>query len=312
MYDLTDYGQMLADHVRMDPYAYALKTAVTPNSVVLDIGTSIGIHALLACKFGARKVYAIEPNDAIDLARELAEANGFADRIEFIQDISTNVTLPELADVIVSDLRGTLPLFGQHIPSIADARQRFLAPDGILIPQQDKLWVSVVEAPLNYNNLLKPWTEPYGFNMEPARQIVLNQWQHDDTDLIRAAHLLTEPTNWATLDYRTITNPDVEADVVQTAVREGTAHGLLVWFDAELLDGIGFSNSPQSGKVANVYGRGFFPFLNPVKLAEGDTINLSLQATLTDEGYCWQWQTQIHNQDDPKIIFADFKQPNTL
>ena len=196
MYDLTDYGQMLADHVRMDPYAYALKTAVTPNSVVLDIGTSIGIHALLACKFGARKVYAIEPNDAIDLARELAEANGFADRIEFIQDISTNVTLPELADVVVSDLRGTLPLFGQHIPSIADARQRFLAPDGILIPQQDKLWVSVVEAPLNYNNLLKPWTEPYGFNMEPARQIVLNQWQHDDTDLIRAAHLLTEPTNW--------------------------------------------------------------------------------------------------------------------
>ena len=306
MYDLIDYGQMLADQVRMDPYAYALKTAVTPNSIVLDIGTSIGIHALLACKFGARKVYAIEPNDAIGLARELAEVNGFADRIEFIQDISTNVTLPEPADVIVSDLRGVLPLYGQHIPAIVDARQRHLALNGILIPQKDSLWVSVVENATIYQNLLRSWTNPYGFNMEPARQIILNQWHHDDTDLIRVRHLLTEPTNWATLDYRTITNPDVGAEVEQTAARDGTAHGLLVWFDAELIDGIGFSNAPQLAKPAAVYGRGFFPFLKPVSLTAGDTIHLTLQANLVDDGYVWQWHTCINSQNNKML--ADFKQ----
>ena len=134
MYGLDDYGRMIADNVRMDPYAHALKKAVGPESVVLDIGTGAGIHALLACKFGARRVYAVENNDAIHLAQEMAQANHFADRIEFIQGLSTDITLPERADVIVSDLRGILPLFGQHIPSIVDARRRHLAPDGSMIP----------------------------------------------------------------------------------------------------------------------------------------------------------------------------------
>lgn len=297
MYNLTDYGDMLADHVRMDPYAYALKTAVTPQSIVLDIGTSIGIHALLACKFGAKKVYAVEPNDAIYLAQELAAVNGFTDRIQFIQAISTDIALPEPADIIVSDLRGTLPLYGHHIPAIVDARQRLLAPNGILIPQRDSLWVSVVEAPTHYQNLLKPWHNPYGFNMEPARQIILNQWQHDDTDLIGSRNLLTAPTNWATLDYRTITNPDVDTKITQTVIRDGVAHGLLIWFDAELADDIGFSNSPQSGKVADVYGRGFFPFRKPLPLTTGAILELTIQAILCDGDYDWQWQAAVQASD---------------
>ena len=158
MFSIRDYGDMIADKVRLDPYTYALKAKIGPNSVVLDIGTGAGIHALLACKFGARKVYAIEPNDAIHLARELAQANGFADRIEFIQDISTHVTLPERADVIVSDLRGVLPLYGQHIPSIIDARQRHLAPGGTLIPPRDTVWASLVEARCVSDDVVGPWT----------------------------------------------------------------------------------------------------------------------------------------------------------
>lgn len=308
MYNLADYGRMLADHVRMDPYAHALKTAVTPNSVVLDIGTSIGIHALLACKFGARKVFAIEPNDVIDLARHLAEVNGFSDRIEFIQDVSTNVTLPELADVIVSDLRGILPLFDQHIPSIVDARQRHLAPNGRLIPQKDSLWVAVVETPIIYKSLLRAWDDPYGLNLEPARKLILHQWQYDDADLIRAANLLTAPTQWAILDYNTIMHPDVGANVVQQATRDGLAHGLLIWFDAELADGIGFSNAPQAKKIAEVYGRGFFPFLKPVPLSAGDTLHLTIQANLGDDGYCWQWNTRIYSQANQNVLLADFEQ----
>ena len=148
VYNLNDYGRMIADQVCMDAYARALKAAVTPNSVVLDIGAATGIHALLACKFGARQVYAVEPNDAIHLAREVAVANGFGGQIDFIQDLSTNVVLPEPADIIVSDMRGVLPLFGQHIPAIVDARQRHLATGGLLIPQRDTLWVALVEAPL--------------------------------------------------------------------------------------------------------------------------------------------------------------------
>lgn len=308
-YSLNEYGRMIADKVRMDPYAHALKAAIKPDSVVLDIGTATGIHALLACKFGARQVYAIEASETIHLAREIAQVNGFAHRIEFIQDLSTNVTLPEPADVIVSDLRGVLPLFGAHIPSLVDARQRHLAPGGTLIPKRDILWAALVEARYLYQDLLRPWDHPYGLSMEPARQIALNSWTDTDTDTIRSNNLLAEPQLWAVLDYATIEGPHVAGSkIVYTATRDGTAHGWLVWFDAELTEEIGFSNGPGVDKIADVYGRGFFPLLEPVSIAQGDTISLTLQADLVGEEYVWRWHTRIQSQGDTGTIKANFRQ----
>ena len=124
MYSLHFYGQMLADAPRVDAYAAALRQAVTPDSVVLDLGCGPGVFAMLACQLGARRVYAIEPDNVINIAREAAAANGFADRIEFFQSLSTDVTLPEPATIIISDLRGVLPFYQGHIPAIIDARRR--------------------------------------------------------------------------------------------------------------------------------------------------------------------------------------------
>ncbi len=64
-YDIYAFGGMIRDRVRTDAYAEALRRSVGPNSVVLDLGTGVGIWALLACRFGARKVYAVDPNDVI-------------------------------------------------------------------------------------------------------------------------------------------------------------------------------------------------------------------------------------------------------
>ena len=122
MYTISDYSGMIADTVRTEAYIRALRETITPDSVVVDIGTGTGIFALLACRLGARRIYAIEPDDAIQVAQAMAVANGCSDRIEFIQDLSTKVSLPERADVIVSDIGGVLPWFRSHILSIVDAR----------------------------------------------------------------------------------------------------------------------------------------------------------------------------------------------
>ena len=308
VYSLNDYGRMIADHVRMDAYAKALKATVTPDSVVLDIGAATGIHALLACKFGARRVYAVEPDDTIHLAREAAEANDFAGRIDFIQDLSTRISLPEPADIVVSDMRGVLPLFGRHIPSIVDARQRHLAPGGLLIPRRDTLWVALVEARSVYRDVVEPWNLPYGLNMESAKEIALNRLSSANTDEIRSGQLLTKPRSWAVLNYASIRSPDVEDDISLSAKRDGTAHGWLVWFDAELTDGISFSNGPGQTNFAEVYGRAFFPLLEPVPIDEGDSIAFSIQATLVGDEYIWDWATQIHSGDRPDVVKAKFVQ----
>ena len=78
MYSVHTYGQMLADGPRMDAHVAALRRVVKPGSVVLDLGCGPGVFALLACRFGARRVFAIEPDNVIELARQAAKANGFA------------------------------------------------------------------------------------------------------------------------------------------------------------------------------------------------------------------------------------------
>ena len=217
MYSINGYGAMIADRVRVDGYSRALSQAVRPGCVVADIGTGAGIFAMLACRFGARRVYAIEADDIIQVAREIAAANGCAERIEFIQGLSTQVSLPERADVIISDLRGVLPWFEGHIPAIADARRRFLAPGGVLIPQRDTLWTAVVEAPEHYGPLVGPWVEnQFGYDLRPARRISTNTWQKAR---VRPEQLLTEPRCCGTLDYATVEEPDFATELTCKVAR---------------------------------------------------------------------------------------------
>lgn len=111
MYLLDEFGDMIADKVRFGAYADAIGRAVRPGYVVVDVGCGPGIFALLACRAGAKRVYAIDGGDIIHLARQLAAANGFTDRIEFLHGDSRQMQLPERSDVVVSDVRGALPLF---------------------------------------------------------------------------------------------------------------------------------------------------------------------------------------------------------
>ena len=40
MYSIADYGAMIGDSVRMSAFVRALRQAVTPGAVVIDIGTT--------------------------------------------------------------------------------------------------------------------------------------------------------------------------------------------------------------------------------------------------------------------------------
>jgi protein arginine N-methyltransferase 1 len=98
----------------------------------------------------------------------------------------------------------------------------------------------------------------------------------------------------------------VAGELVWTAERAGTAHGLLVWFDAELADGIGFSNAP--GQPELIYGQAFFPLQEPVTLVPGDVVTVQLRADLVDDDYVWRWGTRVTPQGDSGRVKANFKQ----
>jgi type I protein arginine methyltransferase len=304
MYSLSGYGDMIADRIRIAGYAEALRKVIRPGAVVLDLGTGAGIMAVLACQLGASRVYAIEADEIIQVAREIAAANHCADKIEFFEDISTKVTIPVRADVIVSDLRGILPLFERIIPSIADARQRFLAPEGILVGRKDRIWAAVVEAPETYAKIVDPWDRNLlEQDLGAARRRVLNGSRKAR---MTPQQLLSARKLWATLDYTTIENPDVRGTLEWKAERSGMGHGLLVWFDTELADDVTLSNDPASPEA--IWGAAFFPWSEPVPLATGQGICVDLQAKLLDMDYSWHWTTQIASAEKPGEIAVRFEQ----
>ena len=302
MYSVTEFGHMIADERRTDAYVTALQRAVRPNSIVLDIGTGTGIFAMLACRFGARHVYAVEPGDGIQLARKVAQENGYSDRITFIQDLSTRITLPERADVIISDLHGVLPLYGFHIPSIKDARERLLAPGGTLIPLRDKIWAVVVTAPDHYQEIVRPWEgNKYSLSMQAARSNVTNTWGRGK---VKPEDFLVEPHCCAVLDYETIQVPDQSFTIDWIVDRPGIAHGFCAWFDTTVADEICLSNAP--GRPELVYGHAFFPWTKPVELSERDRVTLFLQAALVGDDYVWRWDTKV--VDSQGTVKAKFQQ----
>ena len=84
---------MIGDSARFNAYAKAISRSVRTRDVVAEIGCGPAVFALLACQAGAKRVYAIETEDIIDVARQIVAAIGFAERIQFFQDDSRKVEL---------------------------------------------------------------------------------------------------------------------------------------------------------------------------------------------------------------------------
>lgn len=294
MYSLDAHAEMAADKARMSAYREAIARTVKPGAIVMDIGAGCGVFSLIACKLGARKVYAVEPSDAIHATRVFSRENGCEGTVETIKAFSYDLPSLEPIDVIVSDIRGALPLFGRHIPAIIDARTRFLKPGGVLVPARDRLWAAMVSAPDWYKYTI----EPLGSN---TLGLDLSRWQEALTNTVsrmkvKPESLLTDGLCWAELDYMHIQTPDVEAKLEWTVQRAGTAHGIALWFDTKLHGAVGFSSRP--GSDVGLYGRLVLPLSQPVPLIQGDQVHARVRATLVGDEYVWRWDTEIFGQGD--------------
>ncbi|HEX9447052.1 MAG TPA: tetratricopeptide repeat protein, partial [Dongiaceae bacterium] len=103
---------MINDVARNDAYDAALKRAVKPGDLVLEIGTGSGVVAMMAARAGAAKVVTCEILPALaEAAVETIARNGYADKVAVINKKSTQLEigtdLPDKADVFVSELVNT-------------------------------------------------------------------------------------------------------------------------------------------------------------------------------------------------------------
>ena len=295
-YSISAYGGMIIDERRTRPYVDALSRAIKADTVVLDIGTGTGFFALLAARLGAARVYAIEPDGAIDVARLCAADNPNAERIRWIRGLSTEIVLPERCDVVIGDLHGTMPFFKGNIESLKDARIRHLKPGGQLLPRRDLLHVAPANAEAEFDALRKPWEQnAYGVDLNAARRFIANTWWKVRGEAINEDALLAPPMQWGCIDYMTAETSTIRGNAEWVASQAGTMHGYYVWFDTDLGEGPVISNTPLLPSIA--YGRAFFPLESEVAIDAGDRIQVKLAVVATEDDHIYTWDTQVTAAD---------------
>ena len=225
---------MTFDSRRNQAYADALAEIITPDSVVLDLGAGLGIHGLLAAKLGAKRVYLVEPEDIISVAGEIARANGYGDRICCIQGKIEEVDIPEPVDVIISVFTGNFLLEEDLLPSLFYARDKYLKPDGVLIPQAAITEAVPVSVPEIYQQEIACWSQPHlGIDHSKARSYASQSIYHYNKELAEAKYLAA-PSELVVMDFYQSNSTDCQVAVKQKITESGLCHGWVGWFKMQL------------------------------------------------------------------------------
>ena len=277
-----EHRQYLADTHRLDAFQRAIEAVVRPGDVVVDLGCGTGILGLMACRAGASRVYAIDDGGMIDVARRAAVANGYGDRIIHVQGHSMRVTLPERADVIVSDQIGRLGFEAGVIEFFADAARRFLRPGGRLIPTGVATWLAPIEAPA-LTAVVEFWrTTPAGFDFSAAAQGAVNTGYPVTLALDQTLASAQPVLQFGCGDQASA----AKGAVTFTVTRPGVLSGLGGWFVAELSSGITMTNAPGAPDQID-RRQAFLPIATPIRVEVGDQIDVVLRARPVEVVLAW-------------------------
>ncbi|MCY4431450.1 MAG: hypothetical protein OXC11_13795, partial [Rhodospirillales bacterium] len=227
--------------------------------------------AVAAAQAGAGTVIGIERAAIAERARALAAANDAL--VTVVQAASDAARLPREVDVLVSECLGLAGLGGAMIGAVKRARDRWLKPGGVVIPQRVRVFAAPVEDP-EADALVHRWD---GARMAGVRLDVLGA--HVGHNLYIASfterHLLAPAVEVCGTDLQT---GPLEEAVTGTAttvtVRPGTLHGWALWFEADLPHARVLRTGPLDAPT--VWQQCFAPV--PARTVGGDTpIELTLR-----------------------------------
>ena len=97
-------------------------------------------------KAGARHVIGVDMSTIIEKAREIVQVNGMADKITLLQGKMEEVELPyPQVDIIISEWMGYFLLYESMLDTVLYARDKYLAPGGLIFPDKATLFMAGIE-----------------------------------------------------------------------------------------------------------------------------------------------------------------------
>ncbi|KAF9399791.1 hypothetical protein BGX21_005616 [Mortierella sp. AD011] len=198
------HQQMLNDRVRTEGYRdfiYENKD-VFKGKTVLDVGCGTGILSMFAARAGAAKVLSVDNSDIIEKARLNIVENGLQDVITLFRGKIEEITLPCKVDIIISEWMGYFLLYEAMLDSVLVARDRFLAPGGILAPSQTRILFTATSDESFLDDSVNYWNDVYGFKMSCMKEGVLEEAV---VDFVSPETIVTNTVTIKDLPHQTIT-----------------------------------------------------------------------------------------------------------
>jgi len=220
---------------------------------VLEIGAGTGLWSCVAARMGARRVVAVEPSGLAGTLRMLVERNGLTDRVEVVDALIEDLD-PEPMDLVFSELLNADPL-AEGLLDSSRVGARWLDADGHLAPHRLQVLAQLVQYGDSRSEAqaaraqIEGIEASLGLDLAPLVQLVsapgtdrlLGQ---EPTALGKPALLwdldLADP-ELQTPEPVTLDLPRLEAPRPD---RVPAGLGAVVWFRAELDEGVWMTNSP--------------------------------------------------------------------
>jgi protein arginine N-methyltransferase 1 len=228
------HEEMLKDEVRTKAYRNAIMNNrhLFRDKVVLDVGCGTGILSFFAAKAGAKKVYGVDYSDIVYQAQQIAKDNQLDNVVTLIKGKIEEVELPEKVDIIVSEWMGYCLLYEAMLSSVIIARDKWLKPDGIILPDKATLNLTAIEDAEYKEDKINFWDNVYGFNMSCIKKLAI---QEPLVDVVEEKQVMSSYYRLMTIDIHTVKQEDLTFKIPfrLSATRDDYCHALVVSFDIE-------------------------------------------------------------------------------
>ncbi|KAK9493661.1 S-adenosyl-L-methionine-dependent methyltransferase [Lipomyces doorenjongii] len=230
---------MLKDSIRTDSYRDFIydNKDIFKDKIVLDVGCGTGILSMFAAKAGARKVYAVDNSDIIEKAIANVHENGLDRIIQCYRGKIEEIRLPVAkVDIIVSEWMGYALLYEAMLDSVLVARDKYLAPGGLMVPSEVRLLVAGLRDTEFINDKVNFWNDIYGFKMSAMKPRIYDDVLIENFKPSSIIH--AEPYTFRVLPLHDVTISDLEFTSPirvpipnQPNAFDGIVDGLVIYFD---------------------------------------------------------------------------------